>query len=71
MRGFMKIEANGGYIKLDSLLKLAGIAMTGGQAKMMIQSGDIYVNGERCLMRGKKMRASDKAQFEDEIVEVI
>ncbi len=67
----MKIEANGGYIKLDSLLKLAGIAMTGGQAKMMIQSGDVYVNGERCLMRGKKMRAGDKAQFEDEIVEVI
>lgn len=71
MREFMKIEANGGYIKLDSLLKLAGIAMTGGQAKMMIQSGDVYVNGERCLMRGKKMRAGDKAQFEDEIVEVI
>ena len=67
----MKIEANGGYIKLDSLLKLAGIAMTGGQAKMMIQSGDVYVNGERSLMRGKKMRAGDKAQFEDEIVEVI
>ncbi len=67
----MKIEANGGYIKLDSLLKLAGIAMTGGQAKMMIQSGDVYVNGERCLMRGKKMRAGDKVQFEDEIVEVI
>ena len=71
MREFMKIEANGGYIKLDSLLKLAGIAMTGGQAKMMIQSGDVYVNGERCLMRGKKMRAGDKARFEDEIVEVI
>ena len=71
MREFMKIEANGGYIKLDSLLKLAGIAMTGGQAKMMIRSGDVYVNGERCLMRGKKMRAGDIARFEDEIVEVI
>ena len=44
------------YIKLDSLIKLLGLVSTGGQAKNIIQNGDVYVNDEVCLMRGKKIR---------------
>ncbi len=58
------------FIRLDNLLKFAGIAPTGGQAKYLIQNGEIIVNGEVCTMRGKKMRAGDTAQFEDKIIEV-
>lgn len=47
------------FIKLEGLLKFAGVAETGGEAKMMIQSGDVSVNGEVCLMRGKKLRPGD------------
>lgn len=47
------------FIRLDDLLKLTGVAATGGQAKMMIQSGLILVNGEVCPMRGKKLRGGD------------
>ena len=47
------------YIKLDSLLKFAGIAETGGQAKEFIQDGIIAVNGEICTARGKKLRNGD------------
>jgi ribosome-associated protein len=47
------------YIKLEGLLKFAGVAETGGEAKVMIQEGDVSVNGEVCLMRGKKLRPGD------------
>ena len=44
------------YIKLDSLLKFAGLCDTGGFAKELIQQGAVSVNGEVCTMRGKKIR---------------
>ncbi|SMC57385.1 RNA-binding S4 domain-containing protein [Papillibacter cinnamivorans] len=47
------------YIKLEALLKHAGISETGGQAKTMIQGGEVQVNGEVCLQRGKKIRPGD------------
>ena len=49
------------FIRLDALLKLAGAVPTGGQAKVIIQSGRVQVNGEPCLLRGKKMRPGDVA----------
>ncbi len=64
------IKINDEFIRLDNLLKFAGIAPTGGQAKFIIQNGEIKVNGEVCTMRGKKMRAGDVAEFEDRLVEV-
>ena len=54
-----KILIHTEYIKLDSLLKLAGLAETGGEAKLLIQDGQVLVNGEACTMRGKKLRAGD------------
>ena len=53
----IKIETE--FIRLDDLLKWTGVASTGGQAKVMIQSGLILVNGEVCPMRGKKLREGD------------
>ncbi len=51
------------YIKLEALLKLANVAGSGGMAKNMILNGDVRVNGETCLMRGKKLRPGDQAEF--------
>ncbi len=58
------------YIKLDQLLKFAGVAMTGADAKDMILSEMVEVDGEVCTMRGKKMRPGDfcTVYFEDETV---
>ena len=50
------------YIKLDSFLKFSGAVMTGGEAKELIQGGNVKVNGETCEMRGKKMRPGDVAE---------
>lgn len=47
------------YIKLDQFLKLAGVAQTGGQAKIIISEGIIAVNNEVTLQRGKKIRKND------------
>lgn len=47
------------YIKLQDLLKLAAITATGGEAKLLIQDGEVLVNGEVCTMRGKKLRPGD------------
>ena len=47
------------FIKLDSLLKLANVVGSGGEAKIIIQEGEVKVNGEVCTMRGKKIRPGD------------
>ena len=46
-------------IKLEALLKFAGITTTGGEAKERIQAGEVKVNGQICTQRGKKLRAGD------------
>ena len=48
------------YIKLQDLLKLTAVVSTGGEAKNMIQGGGVSVNGEVCLLRGKKLRPGDQ-----------
>lgn len=53
------------YIKLDSALKMAGYVSTGGHAKFLIQNGEVEVNGEVCLMRGKKLRPGDTVSIEN------
>ncbi len=53
------------FIKLDSLLKFAGVAETGGHAKELVTSGSVKVNGETCDMRGKKIRDGDIVNIGD------
>ena len=50
---------SGNTIKLDQFLKLVGIAQTGGQAKLMIQGGDVLVNGILETRRGRKLVLGD------------
>lgn len=47
------------YIKLDQLLKFSGAVSIGSEAKALIADGKVKVNGEQCLMRGKKIRPGD------------
>ncbi len=54
------------YIKLQDLLKLAGLVETGGEAKERVQAGEARVNGEVCLQRGKKLRPGDEVDFAGE-----
>lgn len=58
------------FIKLDALLKYANLAATGGEAKQMVQAGEVLVNGEMCTMRGKKLRNGDTVTAAGQTVEV-
>ena len=51
------------FIRLDSLLKLTGLVDTGGQGKLLIQQGEVQVNGEVCSQRGKKLYPGDRVQL--------
>ena len=65
------IEISTEFIKLDSLLKFAGIAAVGGEAKFMVTSGAVLVNGEVCTMRGKKIRPGDRVQIDEIKSEIV
>lgn len=51
------------YIKLQDALKLASLVSTGGEAKIVIGEGEVQVNGETCLQRGKKLRPGDMVRY--------
>ena len=61
-----KILIHTEFIKLDALLKYAGLCETGGEAKELVQGGAAKVNGEVCTMRGKKINATDDVVFQGE-----
>lgn len=58
-----RIKISTEYIRLDALLKFAGAAGTGGEAKLAIQNGEVKVNGQPCYQRGRKLRPGDRAEL--------
>ena len=65
------IKINTEFIKLDSFLKWCGAAYLGSYAKMFIQNGEVKVNGEVCLQRGKKLKVNDLVEFDGKIYKLI
>lgn len=65
-----KVKITTEYIKLESLLKLEGLTLTGGEAKERIQAGEVQVNGEVCTQRGRKLRPGDRARIDGVELEV-
>lgn len=63
--------ADGETIRLDQFLKLAHVVQSGGEAKVLIQSGKISVNGELETRRGRKLRNGDRvtAHGEEYVIE--
>lgn len=62
------VEINGDMIRLGQLLKLAGAASGGADAKALIASGQVMVNGEPELRRGRQLHPGDAVRVgEDEL----
>ena len=61
------IKINTPFIRLDALLKFAGTVGTGGEAKLLIQNGEVRVNGEVCSLRGKKLYPGDRVELDGQI----
>ena len=53
-------------IRLDQFLKAHALVGTGGQAKLLIQDGQILVNGEVETRRRRQLREGDVVQFDDQ-----
>ena len=58
------------YIRLDDLLKLTGCVQTGGMAKVLIQGGEVCLDGEVCTMRGKKLRGGEIVFIPEDDMEI-
>jgi len=66
--GVRSVKIKGEFIKLDSLLKFASIASTGGEAKYLIQSGEVFVGKEVCTSRGKKIRPGEMVRCGNDVI---
>lgn len=58
------------YIELKNLVKVMSYVNSGGEAKVIIQGGEVQVNGETELRRGKKLRKGDKIEIQDDQIEI-
>ena len=66
-----QIKIKDEYIKLGQALKLAGMVGSGVEAKVMIQDGQVLVNGEVELQRGKKLHNGYVITFQGEEAEIL
>jgi ribosome-associated protein len=58
----IEIPITGETIRLGQLLKLAGVVDSGAQARTLLASAEVLVNGERDARRGRQLRAGDEVR---------
>jgi ribosome-associated protein len=66
-----EVPIRGEMIRLGQLLKLAGVAGGGGEAKALLAEGAVSVNGEPETRRGRQLVAGDVVRVEDEALRVV
>ena len=71
MKKIKDVVVNSEIIKLDSFLKWAGAVSLGSEAKMLIQSGEVKLNGIVEIQRGKKLRKDDIIELNGESYRII
>lgn len=67
----VKVKIDTDFIKLDSLLKYAGVVETGGIGKEIILEERIKYMGEVCTQRGKKVYKGDRIQIDEIETEIV
>lgn len=58
------------FIKLGQALKASGLVESGVEAKLFIQDGQVKVNGQVEVQRGKKLVAGDIVEFDGETIKI-
>ena len=66
----MKIRIEGPFIKLGQAVKAAHLVSNGAEAKEVIQNGEVLVNGETEVRRGRKLMPGDQVTFKGQTVEM-
>ena len=59
------------FIKLGQALKKASLVGSGVDAKMVIQDGQVQVNGQTELQRGKKLHDGDVVTYDGETIQIV
>ena len=57
-------------VLVQRITRPSGARLRGGEAKLLIQNGQVQVNGEACTMRGKKLRAGDTVTLDGRTVAI-
>lgn len=65
------VEIRGDMIRLGQLLKLAGLAADGGEAKALLEAGHVHVNGTAEHRRGRQLHDGDVVSAAGEAVRVV
>jgi ribosome-associated protein len=65
------VEITGDMIRLGQLLKLAGTASGGADAKALIASGQVTVNGEPELRRGRQLHPGDVVRVDEDALHIV
>ena len=65
------INLNDEFIKLGQVLKATGLVSSGVEAKIVIINGEVKVNGEVELQRGKKLRDGDVVSYNGEEIKIV
>ena len=66
-----EIKLREDYIKLGQALKAAGLVDSGMTAKIVIQDGEVKVNGEVDTRRGRKLVGGDIVEYQGESIQII
>ena len=67
----IKLRPEDEFIKLGQALKAVNMVGSGVEAKIVIQNGDVQVNGEVDTRRGKKLYDGDTFTYQGETVKVV
>ncbi|HUA79984.1 MAG TPA: RNA-binding S4 domain-containing protein [Dyella sp.] len=71
MTHHIDFELDRDYVELNQLLKLTGLCDSGGQGKMIVASGAVYVDGEQELRKTCKIHAGQTVQIDDVEIRVV
>lgn len=67
----IKIRQQDEFIKLGQAIKAAGLVESGVEAKIVIQDGEVYVNGEVEKQRGKKLTGGEIITYKGEEIKIV
>lgn len=67
----IEFPLTGEYVELNQLLKLVGVCDSGGAGKMIVASGDVFVDGKVELRKTAKIRAGQRVKVGDVRIRVI
>lgn len=71
MTHHINFELDRDYVELNQLLKLTGLCDSGGQGKMIVASGAVYVDGAQELRKTAKIHAGQRVHIDDVEIHVV